>query len=168
METQVKYRQIISVIVCILLTLGVMPSRADVELAISPELAEIVGSKPIPRTEVTKKLWAYIKKNDLQDNKNRRNINADSKLRPIFNKGTVSMFEMTIERIFSLGKKYTKIAVPVTAVIINNVIVGELENPSNHFNIDYKQLNEGYYETALILNNLISFGFGNYVCYFLM
>jgi chromatin remodeling complex protein RSC6 len=61
----------------------------------SSQLAEIVGSKAIPRTEVVKKLWAYIKRNDLQDKKNRRNINADSKLKPIFGKGTVSMFEMT-------------------------------------------------------------------------
>ena len=62
----------------------------------SEKLAEVVGSKPIPRTEVTKKLWAYIKKNDLQDSKNRRNINADDKLKEVFGgKKTVSMFEMT-------------------------------------------------------------------------
>jgi len=62
----------------------------------SAELAEIVGSKPIPRTEVTKKLWAYIKKNDLQDKKNKRMINADEKLKPVFSgKSQVSMFEMT-------------------------------------------------------------------------
>ena len=59
-------------------------------------LAAVVGSKPIPRTEITKKLWAYIKKNKLQDAKNRRNINADDKLKPVFNgKKQVSMFEMT-------------------------------------------------------------------------
>jgi len=59
-------------------------------------LSEVVGSKAIPRTEVTKKLWAYIKKNGLQDAKNRRNINADDKLKPVFaGKKTVSMFEMT-------------------------------------------------------------------------
>ncbi len=59
-------------------------------------LSEVVGSKPLPRTEVTKKLWAYIKKNSLQDSKNRRMINADSKLGPIFGgKKQVSMFEMT-------------------------------------------------------------------------
>jgi len=58
-------------------------------------LAEVVGSKPIPRTEVVKKLWAYIRKHGLQDSKNRRNINADAKLKPIFGKSTVSMFEMT-------------------------------------------------------------------------
>ena len=59
-------------------------------------LAAIVGDKPMPRTELTKKLWAYIKKHGLQDKKNRRNINADEKLKPVFNgKGTVSMFEMT-------------------------------------------------------------------------
>ena len=62
----------------------------------SAELAEVVGSKPLPRTQVTKKLWAYIKKNKLQDNKNRRMINADDKLKVIFNgKKQVSMFDMT-------------------------------------------------------------------------
>ena len=62
----------------------------------SAALSEIVGSKPIPRTEVTKKLWAYIKKNGLQDKKNRRMINADDKLKPIFaGKASVSMFDMT-------------------------------------------------------------------------
>ena len=60
----------------------------------STTLAAVVGSKPMPRTEVTKKLWDYIKANKLQDSKNRRNINADSKLRPIFGKAQVSMFEM--------------------------------------------------------------------------
>ncbi|HAJ79537.1 MAG TPA: hypothetical protein DCO75_07165 [Fibrobacteres bacterium] len=59
-------------------------------------LAEVVGDKPIPRTEITKKLWAYIKKNDLQDAKNKRNINADDKLKAVFGgKKTVNMFEMT-------------------------------------------------------------------------
>ncbi|GBE00303.1 DNA topoisomerase I/SWI domain fusion protein [bacterium BMS3Abin07] len=63
---------------------------------ISPELAMIVGSKPLPRTEVTKKLWAYIKKNGLQDKVNKRNINADANLLVVFGgKKTVSMFEMT-------------------------------------------------------------------------
>ena len=63
---------------------------------VSDSLAEVVGSKPIPRTEVTKKLWQYIKKNNLQDAKERRNINADDKLRAVFGgKKTVSMFEMT-------------------------------------------------------------------------
>ena len=61
----------------------------------SSALAEVIGSTPIPRTQVVKKLWAYIKKNKLQDAKNRRNINADAKLKPIFGKNTVSMFEMT-------------------------------------------------------------------------
>ncbi|HCE46020.1 MAG TPA: DNA topoisomerase III [Lentisphaeria bacterium] len=61
----------------------------------SEALAAIVGSKPIPRTEVTKKLWAYIKKNGLQDKKNKRNINADDKLKPIFKKDQVTMFDMT-------------------------------------------------------------------------
>ena len=59
-------------------------------------LAKVVGEKPIPRTEITKRLWVYIKKEGLQDKKNRRNINADDALRPIFNgKKQVSMFEMT-------------------------------------------------------------------------
>ena len=59
-------------------------------------LSAIVGANPIPRTEITKKLWQYIKKNGLQDAKERRMINADDKLKPIFGgKGQVSMFEMT-------------------------------------------------------------------------
>ena len=62
----------------------------------SAALAEIIGSKPIPRTEVTKKLWAYIKKNGLQDPKNKRMIKADAELKPVFGgKATVNMFEMT-------------------------------------------------------------------------
>ncbi len=63
---------------------------------LSAELEEVVGKGPMPRTEVTKKLWEYIKKNDLQDSANKRNINADDKLKPIFGgKDQVSMFEMT-------------------------------------------------------------------------
>ena len=59
-------------------------------------LAEVVGSKAIPRTEVTKKLWAYIKRNKLQDSKNRRMINADDALKAVFGgRGKVTMFEMT-------------------------------------------------------------------------
>ncbi len=59
-------------------------------------LAAVVGSNPLPRTELTKKLWAYIKKNGLQDKKVKTNINADDKLKPIFGgKKVVSMFEMT-------------------------------------------------------------------------
>ncbi|OFW04833.1 MAG: hypothetical protein A3H96_10505 [Acidobacteria bacterium RIFCSPLOWO2_02_FULL_67_36] len=62
----------------------------------SAELSEVVGSKPIPRTEVTKKLWGYIKKNGLQDQKNKRMINADAALKPVFGgKSSVNMFEMT-------------------------------------------------------------------------
>ena len=62
----------------------------------SDALSEIVGSKPLPRTEVTKKLWAYIKKHGLQDKKNRRNINSDDKLKAVFKgKKQVNMFEMT-------------------------------------------------------------------------
>ena len=62
----------------------------------SPALSEVVGAKPIPRTEVTKKLWAYIKKNGLQDKKNKRMIKADDNLKAVFGgKATVNMFEMT-------------------------------------------------------------------------
>ena len=60
------------------------------------KLAVVVGSKPLPRTELTKKLWAYIKKNGLQDSKNKRMINADAALKVVFGgKGQVSMFDMT-------------------------------------------------------------------------
>ena len=62
----------------------------------SATLAAVVGAKPIPRTEVTKKLWGYIKKNGLQDKKNRRMINADAKLKAVFGgKSSVNMFAMT-------------------------------------------------------------------------
>ena len=62
----------------------------------SPDLAVVVGAKPIPRTEVTKKLWAYIKKNGLQDAKNKRMINADANLKAVFGgKTSVNMFAMT-------------------------------------------------------------------------
>jgi chromatin remodeling complex protein RSC6 len=63
-------------------------------LTVSSTLAEVVGSKPIPRTEIVKKIWDYIKKNGLQDKKNRRMINADDKLKPIFGKSQISMFEL--------------------------------------------------------------------------
>ncbi len=59
-------------------------------------LAAVVGAKPMPRTEMTKKLWAYIKKNGLQDKKNKRMINADDALKAVFGgKAQVSMFDMT-------------------------------------------------------------------------
>ncbi|MEY4617657.1 MAG: hypothetical protein RJB66_2617 [Pseudomonadota bacterium] len=61
----------------------------------SSALAAIVGASPLPRTQIVKKIWDYIKKHGLQDAKNRRNINADDKLKPIFGKASVSMFEMT-------------------------------------------------------------------------
>ena len=62
----------------------------------SPALAEVVGSKALPRTQVVKKLWVYIKKYKLQDPKNKRNIKADATLKKVFGgKGTVNMFEMT-------------------------------------------------------------------------
>ena len=60
----------------------------------SPQLAAVVGSAPLPRTEIVSKLWAYIKKNKLQDAVNKRMVNADAKLKEIFGKAQVSMFEM--------------------------------------------------------------------------
>mgnify|MGYP000899707956 CR=1 FL=1 len=60
----------------------------------SPALAAVVGSTPLPRTAVVSKLWDYIKKNNLQDKANKRNINADAKLKEIFGKAQVSMFEL--------------------------------------------------------------------------
>lgn len=65
-------------------------------LNLSDELAAVVGKGPMARSEVVKKLWEYIKKNDLQDPKNKRNINADAKLKAVFGgKSVVNMFEMT-------------------------------------------------------------------------
>ena len=65
-------------------------------MQISPDLAAVIGKGPMPRSQVVKKLWVYIKKNGLQDKKNRRNINADANLKKVFKgKGVVSMFEMT-------------------------------------------------------------------------
>ena len=65
-------------------------------MQISSQLAEVVGKGPMPRSEVVKKLWAYIKKNGLQDPKNKRNINADANLKAVFGgKNVVNMFEMT-------------------------------------------------------------------------
>jgi upstream activation factor subunit UAF30 len=61
----------------------------------SAQLAQVVGANPAPRTEITKKLWEYIKRKGLQDAKERRMINADENLRPIFKKDKVSMFDMT-------------------------------------------------------------------------
>ena len=60
----------------------------------SSQLAEVIGSKPVPRTEVIKKIWDYIKKNNLQDSKNRRMINGDAKLKVLFGKPQISMFEL--------------------------------------------------------------------------
>ena len=57
-------------------------------------LANVVGSKPLPRTEIVKKVWDYIKKNNLQDNANRRMINADEKTKPLFGKDQISMFDL--------------------------------------------------------------------------
>jgi len=65
-------------------------------MKISPDLALVVGKGPLPRTQVVKKLWVYIKKHGLQDKKNKRNINADENLKKVFKgKSVVSMFEMT-------------------------------------------------------------------------
>ncbi len=64
-------------------------------LTVSSDLQAVIGKGPMPRSEVVKKLWEYIKKNKLQDSANRRNINADAKLKPIFGKAVVNMFEMT-------------------------------------------------------------------------
>ncbi|OGZ84642.1 MAG: hypothetical protein A2599_02675 [Candidatus Staskawiczbacteria bacterium RIFOXYD1_FULL_39_28] len=77
-----------------------MPGKANSAfmkpLAVSADLEAVVGKGPLPRSEVVKKLWAYIKKNNLQDPKNKRNINADEKLKKVFGgKGVVNMFEMT-------------------------------------------------------------------------
>ena len=77
-----------------------MPAKATSAfmkpMTISDELAAVVGKGPMPRSEVTKKIWAYIKKNDLQDPKNKRNIVADAALLKVFGgKKVVSMFEMT-------------------------------------------------------------------------
>lgn len=64
-------------------------------LTLSPALADVVGNKPMPRTEIIKKIWDYIKKNGLQDSKNRRMINADGKLKTLFGgKNQISMFEL--------------------------------------------------------------------------
>ena len=63
-------------------------------LTLSPALAAVLGDKPLPRTEIVSKLWVYIKANKLQDQINKRMINADTKLRAVFGKAQVSMFEM--------------------------------------------------------------------------
>jgi upstream activation factor subunit UAF30 len=74
-----------------------VPSAAFMKpMTPTAQLSTVVGSSPLPRTEVTKKLWAYIRRKGLQDSKNRRMINADDNLRPVFNGAKqVSMFEMT-------------------------------------------------------------------------
>ena len=76
---------------------GRKPSAAFMKpMTPSDALGKVVGSKPLPRTEVTKKLWGYIKKNGLQDKKNKRMINADADLKAVFGgKASVNMFEMT-------------------------------------------------------------------------
>jgi len=76
---------------------GRKPSAAFMKpMTPSDSLAEVVGAKALPRTQVTKKLWAYIKKHKLQDKKNKRMIHADAALKPVFSgKSSVNMFEMT-------------------------------------------------------------------------
>ncbi|HUR41610.1 MAG TPA: SWIB/MDM2 domain-containing protein [Verrucomicrobiae bacterium] len=72
--------------------------RGGIAMEVTPsaQLAAIVGAGALTRADLTKKVWAYIKKNGLQDSKNRRNINADDKLKPVFGgKAVVNMFEMT-------------------------------------------------------------------------
>lgn len=72
------------------------PSAAFMKpLTVSSALGAVIGAGAVPRTEVVKKLWQYIKKHNLQDAKNRRNINADAKLQEVFGKKSVNMFEMT-------------------------------------------------------------------------
>lgn len=66
-------------------------------MKLTPELEAVVGKGPMPRTEVTKKIWAYIKKNKLQDPKEKRDINPDEKLAKIIGKKKINMFEMTRE-----------------------------------------------------------------------
>ncbi len=63
-------------------------------LMVSDMMAEVIGNKPMPRTEIVRQIWNYIKKNNLQDSKNRRMINADAKLKPIFGKAQISMFDL--------------------------------------------------------------------------
>ena len=72
-------------------------ARGGIAQEVKPDalLAAVVGKEPLTRANLTKKIWDYIKANDLQDKKDRRAINADAKLRPIFGKDQVSMFEMT-------------------------------------------------------------------------
>jgi chromatin remodeling complex protein RSC6 len=77
-----------------------MPTKANSAfmkpLTVSDDLAAVVGKGPMPRSEVVKKLWVYIKKNNLQDPTNKRNINADENLKKVFGgKSVVNMFEMT-------------------------------------------------------------------------
>ncbi len=74
-----------------------MATNSNFMKALQPDaaLSKVVGSEPQPRTEVTKKIWAYIKSHDLQDTKNKRNINADAKLLPVFNgRSQINMFEL--------------------------------------------------------------------------
>jgi upstream activation factor subunit UAF30 len=73
---------------------GAKPNALQQPLQPSKELAAVIGSAPLPRGEVVRKIWAYIKQHDLQNPKNRREIMADAKLEPVFGKKKVTMFEM--------------------------------------------------------------------------
>ncbi len=73
------------------------PSKFMQPMKLSPELQAVVGKGPMPRTEVTKKLWAYIKENKRQDPKNKRLINPDDKLAKVLGKKPINMFDMTKE-----------------------------------------------------------------------
>jgi len=95
-----KVKCAIIIVEAILLIKKNMPKKSNSAfmkpLKLSADLEAVVGKGPMPRSEVVKKLWAYIKKNNLQDPKNKRNIVADAKLKPVFGgKAVVNMFEMT-------------------------------------------------------------------------
>ena len=73
------------------------PSALAKPVKLSQALEEVIGKGPMPRSEVTKKIWAYIKKNELQDNKDRRSINPDAKLAKVLAGAQINMFKMTAE-----------------------------------------------------------------------
>ena len=94
----------------------------------SDTLAEVVGSKAMPRTEVTKKLWAYIKKNGLQDKKNRRMINADDNLKAVFGgKASVNMFAMTKLVSALISRRFSDVSCGFRAYTREGVLRYELE-----------------------------------------
>src|SRR5687768_7111798 len=98
LEERLSQREIVTKPILIMAKKAARKPNAAFMKPVTPDatLAAVVGSSPLPRTELTKKLWAYIKKNGLQDKKVRTQINADDKLKPVFGgKAKVSMFEMT-------------------------------------------------------------------------